>query len=82
MDDIQRQLWARVFAAEYERLAKRAAFCFEPESSSYRPGHKQNWQYGCGVDADEIEKRAVERADRAISLLSKRETCVTYVPVD
>lgn len=68
MNEIERQLWARVYAAEYDRLAQRAAACFEPSTmDSYRPGRKQEWR--TGSTSRELEESAKQVADRAVAKL-------------
>jgi len=75
MTEIEQGLWARVYAAEYDRLAAREKACFEPEPSSRHPHRKADWNYGCAPPGNEMERTAADRADRAVKLFRERAKC-------
>jgi len=73
MNEIEQQLWARVYAAEYDRLQARAKACFDPEAiDPNHPRRKKDWQLGCVSDVVRCEGIASQAADLAVTNLRQR----------
>lgn len=67
MNELEQLLWVRVFSAEYEQLAKRAAACFSPDIVI------KDWTVGCSNTGMECERLAEQAADSAVRLFRDRK---------